>query len=347
LVFCATRFRQSYERGKGDGYQGRGINPRRELRPGGFGNPAYDKNTKARATVAATHARLRGVDNLDEAIQHVRDLKAIVADTSIEPKIRATAIYFLGAAYDIDGFNDALYREVYSTEPYASMHVGVSRSSSALQVYEWSYSIYPLARTALGIALSNVKGVFRDRYADVKDPEQPAPEQLLERAEQYLKNAEFLMSQESRDRRFTAGISDMYYRYWHTFLVGALAHFKGGEYAEQYRSEYEALIRDFEDGEDNNQEMAQYLNFAYWNYATMLVLIDKDDVAAKAQLEKLIRHVQADRFYTVNQFVSVIKSYKRIPRTDLNSLSLKFLGDISPEFKKFVEDVQNNRRHPE
>ncbi len=302
---------------------------------------AYDKNTKARATVAVSHARLRGADDTAEAIQQIRDLKSVVADTDIEPKTRAEALYVLGAAYDIDGLNDDLYREVYSTEPYASMKIRVSRSRTALQVYEWSYSIYPLSRTALSIALMHVRDVMRIRYADSQLNKPVDPQKALNLTEEYLLNAELLQATESKEPRYQPGISDLAYRYWRTFLIGDLALLKGGDYTKQYRGEYEMLIQSFEQNGENNQEMTQYLNFAYWNYATMLVLIDKDNATAKVQLEKLVKHVQADRFYNVNQFVSVMKSYKNEPRVDLNSKSLKFLGDISPAFKKFVEDIQN------
>ncbi len=296
----------------------------------------------ARATINVASARLKSPD-LEERLGAVRDLKKAAEDAGVSPELKARTITMLALAYQESGEDKDVYFEVFSGT-YKAMRDEV-RPVSMRNMLLWSYSIYPTARASIAISLMYVKDILRKKFPPV-DVSQAAIDSInvktsAEMAKKYFSESETLFKKEEDARSTPDLVTEASYRYWHTFIIGMLAYLEGGTYKDRYSSEYEAFIDYFE--KNGNAEASQYLPFAYWNYATLLVLVDKDETKAKSLLNTLVEHVKNDPNPAYNEFLLVMRNHMRKiiknGNVDFNTISLDALNKISPEFKQLVTEA--------
>jgi len=115
-----------------------------------------------------------------------------------------------------------------------------------------------------------------------------------------------------------------------------LAYFGEVDARTVYKKEYETFITEFESRGD--AESSLYLEFAYYNYAALLVLYEKDTKAARPLVEKLVARVRNEIEPDYNEFILLTRVKKGVTQRDFDTEAKMALSEAFPEFRTLIEN---------
>lgn len=278
-----------------------------------------------------------------DAIAGVEQLKQAASDQSVRPFIRALAIVQLALAANNTGHNFDVFNEVFKSQPYQEYLVRsedgkTNTVASARNLLLYSYRIYPTAQSAVAISDYSIVELYRNEQLGLgPDRIGDRNQVLVSSAETYLAHAADLSvpSKFEQAQDPSAGESYLVNR---AFAIGGLAHFKGAPYSTQYRDEYANLFDTLTSS--GMLEAKGTAAVSHFWYAAFLLQVDKDTLAAKAELSKAIALAKADPYFESDPLVSRVRKLKSGTAPYEAPAKLEDLTNISTEFKAFVDSIK-------
>jgi hypothetical protein len=299
----------------------------------------------ARSARGVADAAYQASGEINDLLVVIRDLKKAVANPNISVDEKARDISVIASRYKDSGQNPLVLQEVFSDEPYRSQYVEGNIPLSLANLAKLANSYKVSARTAIAVAASDV-----DMLVDIQNLAPNVRSQIdasstVAEIVKYLNlSDDHYQRQMSKDNPATAAVnvtgryaSTQFFR---AYTVGGLAYLGVGDYRSQYKKNFDAFIAIFEQKGDTDS--AQYLPYAYFMYANFLVLLDKDNVGASANLHKLVQFVTADSQFEVNQFVTFLRAQKDAGPSFRHDALVRLMA-LSSEFKALVDRVQNGQ----
>lgn len=306
-------------------------------------DPSASQERVIAANFAAFIARIHTPDPI-EPFAAIRDLKNIIADPSVPLRKRAGAINLLASAYNESGRRKEIAQEIFKDQPYSTYtERGASWTGSVQSLLLWGYSVYPTPRTAYDIAVTYVGDALRLSFPQQSIPQEGRPKigkaEAIQNAEIYLKRGdEIRAAQLAADPSTPEDEAYVAHHTWRTYVIGMLAYFKGAPYKDQYRKEFEEYFT-FMASERDNLDSLKYLPMMRWVYASLLLQVDSDSAAAKAQLDALMQLMRSNPSL-LPDLSATIRMYKGYSDPSYWTDSSEKLAALSPEFKAFYESIK-------
>lgn len=301
-------------------------------------NAEADPEERGLAVWVGADIKYKITGNIEDLLQGIRELKKTALDHNVHFGLRAVSVNTLANIYyGSAGRHPLVFEEIFKGEKFSQYRAEGDAFLSTRNLYEWSYGMYPISNTALMIARWYAIESFENKALTGEEIEE-----YTEETERLLYEAKMLADQEqsvgaSMESRLYAS-----YVYWTAFTRAALVKLSGELYTETYRDDYEQLILFLE--ASTNGEVAQYIPYAHWLYANMLVMIDNDIEEAKKHLNAVISAVELDPRYDANEFVVFVrntpsKNTDLIKENNFFSEMILEMTKIDESFGAFISSI--------
>jgi hypothetical protein len=296
----------------------------------------YDKLTDDEKAVVNSNyiAKYRATGAEEDAILTVRHLKQNILNANLSRERRAQDIDTLALTYCTFGRDQDTLKEIFTGEPFNRFYVEGDGALSARKMLEWAYNdVYKNARTAIQI------GRWYPNRALVRPLDPQTVEEYKILSKKYMAEADELNQQEIEkfgqvylnSRRYVS------YVYWRIFIRnGLIALGDTTLNAEEERAKYEELRQLII--KQNNATSWQFIPFTYIVEANFAHVIDKDDDKARALIDKAMDAMRSDPDQKADELAEFIKDSWGQKWGGFVVSSIQNAAEISPEFKKMVED---------
>lgn len=261
-----------------------------------------------------------------DIVESIRRLKSLTANQSLSAEDRAGNINVLARLYRQSMLDHSIANEIFSDEPYRSLQVASSSINSLQNLYGLSIRTYPTARAEMAMA-----SLYADRLLTDNARTASNRDALLEKGEQYLKQAEALSAQElaKGGQGYTLLPDYPSYLIDRAYAIGGFAVIAGAPYTTSYKDAYEELIAFLKDADQ--AVFKTYLGGTYWHYAVFLSAMGEPDQAVKAALD-----ASADAYTPPSlEFKDFVKTYRGNPGLLKVNYAARMLFDIAPLSPKF------------
>ncbi len=289
---------------------------------------------KAQSLILTTLLSYSTDGDVEHTLRDVAVLKDIVTDPRFAPITRAQALNTLGMLYERTNRNTVIFDAIFSGEPYESTLLKeneggtVLKNPSLIALFKASYDLEPTASAAINTASQSVRDIymFPSMPASVKSAR-------LTDAKVYVEYATSLTARErlsdpAYEKRYTYG----QYLRQRAYVLAGLADFLPEEYQGGYRAAYETAISEL--SSSNIHSVSEQLPHVRWYYASFLLALESDEVAARLQLQGLLNEVTPG-----DGFVEFIAEIKALPTSTSLSDRLNATRAASPEFKAYVDSI--------
>lgn len=293
-------------------------------------SPGLSVDEKAIAKINATTVRYTLSGNIQDAIQSIRELKQIAADTNLSLETRAAADYAIANWFTLSGDNLEVYKEIFSGKPYES-YLNNCKSCSYRALLKATYKKAPQANAAFLIASSFIKTAFNETDTDRIG-------RLVAEADRYLKEGRDLVAGGAQiDTSLNGYVSNLY---WDAYTTAGLAFFGRTEYKAEYRAKYDALISFLRTNGTVDQK--RMLATALWRYGHFVMIIEDDKNLARQMFAQAVTEANASITAQSNSLTALMrymKAQRAAGHRSTGILNLERAMEISPEFKAYIDSI--------
>jgi hypothetical protein len=265
-------------------------------------------------------------------IPKIQALKKTVLDPAVEARTRADNLNAVMNFYEYSGEDPTVLKEIFAGNTYSSYWDEKSVALSFRNLAMWSMDINPTPRAAIQVATQNALYILESGLTTAK----MAP--YIQEAETYMVKADTLAANLlATVPKFKNTTRYIDYLFWKAFVLGTLAHVKGGDYKTQYIPAYETVLATIPT--QKNVFAEPYTQIANWHYAVFLMAVDNNKALAQ---EKLKKASQGIAIATHPDFVHLIQNKKAgfLPPHSFLGDSLMTMAAISPEFKALIDGIK-------
>ncbi|MSU73814.1 hypothetical protein EXS56_01610 [Candidatus Kaiserbacteria bacterium] len=283
--------------------------------------PSLTADQRARATIFVSWARFNLSGNVQDLVYDIKEMKKQALNQDVSVALRVNLINLIGSAYGTR--QTEIFDAIYSGTTFANFRVEGDGALSGRKLFGWSYSLKPTSQAAVRIARWYIETSLFQKPVVVP------PAEVAERVQaavRYMGEAKVLEAQERAATDNIENSSDhMLYMYWYALESGYLARLRGGD---SFVGTYKQAYADFfaEAATSDSPSTLQKLPYAHYFLANALFKVDKDRVAAGAELDKAIDAVNSYPNPKASQFVEFVKNdgiYDK-ERAYMRGMSAKF-----------------------
>ncbi|HUO50668.1 MAG TPA: hypothetical protein VMU25_03870 [Candidatus Paceibacterota bacterium] len=268
--------------------------------------------------------------NINDVLQEIQTMKAIVLNPAVAAPERATAMSILANEYNISGNNPTVFAEVYKDAPFNTYLVPGDPALSALNMQKASYDIRHTSTAAIYVAYLAAGQYF------VKNLDASTSAMYISLATDYLSKADITALAESKASAFyPQSTKYVIYRAVRAQTIGRLALQKVQPFTTNYRTEFDQFFT-ITQALHSTAAMDATLSVRF-QYAKVLAA-DSDAADAKTQLDQLAQELGALTSPSGYSFVASLKTEHANPTGPTWQSVLK-MEKISPAFKAAVDSL--------
>lgn len=285
---------------------------------------------KAKILFATYGADFHVTGDFSAWVRDARNMKQVFLEEDTSLWTRVNALNNLATVYYSSGREQAVFDEVFNSEPFAQYLVPGDPDLSIRQLMEFSYDTYPTSYSAIMIAR------WYSEQA-VNNPRQAASttEAYAKVAEDYLKRADRATLREEKQENkaeYLASSRYLTFRYYRMLIISRLATQLGAPYSEQFDREYQNFF-DFVKSQPGNPVAESYGYYARFFYASKLNSDKRPVAEIKEQLDILAESLSLIEDPKLITFINYLKNQRQDNPKSPPSRLVSVFSEISPEFK--------------